>query len=285
LDSIEKTIVSVKQLVKAVNDDGTIGKTKRAIDQITQRLSELERGGLDFGELNSRMIQLETKSRKKDYDVVNQIANTTQNITSLIGNLEGRVHSLEVTGHSSSTTRVDAAAILLAVSQLRKSNLTGMSFNKDTDVLLALSKDHPDMLAGLSILEKTAKSGASTIPTLRAEFNKISGSIVDAKNAGSENSWLESTKKRVWGLISIRKTGVTSDEITIDAFVAQVEEHLRQGDLAAAVKIASQIKGVSEPAAKILKPWLEGAKNRLMVERAVASLHAYAVSLMAHEKK
>jgi len=285
LDSIEKTIVSVKQLVKAVNDDGTIGKTKRAIDQITQRLSELESGGLDFGELNSRLGQLETKSSQKNYEVLNKVANTTQNITSLIGDLEGRVHSLEATGHSSSTTSVDAAAILLAVNQLRKSNSTGMSFNKDTDALLALSKDHPDMLVGLSVLEKMAKSGAATIPTLRAEFDKISGSIVDAKNEGTENSWLESTKNRVWGLISIRKTGVTPDEITIDAFVAQVEEHLRQGDLAAAVKIASQIKGVSEPAAKILKPWLEGAKNRLMVERAVASLHVYAVSLMGHGKK
>jgi hypothetical protein len=120
---------------------------------------------------------------------------------------------------------------------------------------------------------------------LRTEFFKISGAIVSAENEGTENSWLENTQKRVRALILIRKVGSGTDEISIDAFVAQVEEHLRNGDLAAAVKIASQIKGVSEPAAKILKPWLEGAKNRLMVERAVASLHVYAVSLMVHGKK
>ena len=138
---------------------------------------------------------------------------------------------------------------------------------------------------GLSILEKIAKSGAASIATLSAEFEKISGSIVHAENESPEKSWSESIKKRVLALISIRKTGIGSEEITVDAFVAQIEGHLRQGDLAAAVKIASQIKGVSAPAAKVIEPWLEGAKSRLMVERAVASLHVYAVSLMSRGKK
>jgi hypothetical protein len=284
LDSIEETIVGVKQLVNAINDDATIGETKRAINQITQRLLELERGGSNVGELNSRLDRLETKSSQIASDTVNKVADKTQNITSLIGDLEGRVHSLEATGHSSSTTRADAAAIILAVNQLRKSNLTGDPFDRDTNALSALSKAHPDILAGLSILEKTAKSGAATITMLRAGFYKISGSIVNAENEGKENSWLGRTKKRIWSLISIRKTGTEIDEISIDAFVAQVEEHLRKGDLAAAVKIASQIEGVSELAAKKVEPWLKKAKNRLMVERAVASLHVYAVSLMAQGK-
>jgi hypothetical protein len=49
LDSIDKTIVGVKELVKAINDDGTIGESKRTIDQITQRLLKLEREGLILG--------------------------------------------------------------------------------------------------------------------------------------------------------------------------------------------------------------------------------------------
>jgi hypothetical protein len=286
LSNIEKTIIGVKQMVNAINDDGTIGETKRAIDQITQRLLELESEGYDFGNLNNRLDQLETKKNQEAYDIKNKVANPPQNITSLIGDLDGRIHSLEATSHSSSTTRADAAAILLAVSQLRKSNQMGEPFNRDTDVLSALSKDHPDILAGLSILEKSAKGGAATIAILRAEFFKISGAIINAESEGKENSWLESIKKNVSALISIRKIGIGgTGEISIVSFVTQVEEHLRQGDLAAAVKIASQIKGVSEPAANLMEPWLKNAKNRLMVERAVASLHVYAVSLMAYRKK
>ena len=101
LDNIEKTIVGVKIMVKAINDDVTIGKTNRAIDQITQRLSELEGGVVDFGKLNSRLDQLETTRTQRTKSTFDEMKSTTQNITSLIGDLEGRIHSLQVTGHSS----------------------------------------------------------------------------------------------------------------------------------------------------------------------------------------
>jgi hypothetical protein len=285
LDSIEKTIVGVKVLVKAINDDGTIGETKRALDQITRRLAELERGGLDFGDLNNRLNLLETKSTQGPYSTIDKMTDTNEKITSLIGGLEGRIHSLEVTGHSSSTTRANSAAIILAVNQIRKSYLTGKPFNKDIDVLVALSKDHPDILAGLSILEKPAKRGVATIAILRAEFYKRSSTIINVRNESLENNWLKSTKNRLWALISIRKTSIELNEVSVDSFVAQIEKHLLHGRLVEAVQIASKIKSISEPAAKTVEPWLKAAKNRLVVERAIASIHVYAVSLMGHGKK
>lgn len=285
LNNLEETIGGVKQLVKATNDDATTGETKRTIDQITQRLSELEKGGENFGTLTSRLDQLETMSAQDSGEAEKRVTDSAEKINSLIGELEGRVHSLEESGQVSGDTSSDAAAIILAVSQLRKSNVTGEPFDKDTDVLTVLAKDHPDMLAALSILGKTAKSGAATIITLRTEFSKIAGNIVRVGNASSDNNWLAGVKKRVLALVSIRKTGTELDAVSVDALVAQTEEHLRQGDLAAAVKIVSQLKAVSEPAAKAAEPWLKHAKNRLMVERAVASLHVYAVSLVALRKK
>ena len=285
LNSIEKTISGVKQLVKATNYDATTGETKRAIDQITQRLSELEKGGDNFGVLTNRLNQLETMSALGSGETEKRVTDSTKKMNSLIGELEGRVHTLEESGQISEGANSDAAAIILAVSQLRKSNVTGEPFDKDTDVLIALAKDHPDMLVALSILEKTAKSGASTIITLRAEFSKIASDVVRIGNASSGNNWLDGVKKRVLALVSIRKTGAELDDVSVDALVAQTEEHLRQGDLTAAVKIINQLKAVSKPAAETAEPWLKRAKNRLMVERAVASLHVYAVSLVALRKK
>ena len=285
LNSIEKTIGGVKQLVKATNYDATTGETKRAIDQITQRLSELEKGGDNFGVLTNRLNQLETMSALGSGETEKRVTDSTKKMNSLIGQLEGRVHTLEESGQISEGANSDAAAIILAVSQLRKSNVTGEPFDKDTDVLIALAKDHPDMLAALSILEKTAKSGAPTIITLRAEFSNIASDVVSVGNASSGNNWLDGIKKRVLALVSIRKTGVELDDVSVDALVAQTEEHLRQGDLTAAVKIINQLKAVSKSAAETAEPWLKRAKNRLMVERAVASLHVYAVSLVALRKK
>ena len=285
LNSIEKTIGGVKQLVKATNYDATTGETKRAIDQITQRLSELEKGGDNFGVLTNRLNQLETMSALGSGETEKRVTDSTKKMNSLIGELEGRVHTLEESGQISEGANSDGAAIILAVSQLRKSNVTGEPFDKDTDVLIALAKDHPDMLAALSILEKTAKSGAPTIITLRAEFSKIASDVVRIGNASSGNNWLDGVKKRVLALVSIRKIGAELDDVSVDALVAQTEEHLRQGDLTAAVKIINQLKAVSKSAAETAEPWLKRAKNRLMVERAVASLHVYAVSLVALRKK
>ena len=285
LNSIEKTIGGVKQLVKATNYDATTGETKRAIDQITQRLSELEKGSYNFSVLTNRLNQLETISVQGSGETEKRVTDSTKKMNSLIGQLEGRVHTLEKSGQISEGANSDAAAIILAVSQLRKSNVTGEPFDKDTDVLIALAKDHPDMLAALSVLEKTAKSGAPTIMTLRAEFSNIASDVVSIGNASSGNNWLDGIKKRVLTLVSIRKTGAELDDVSVDALVAQTEEHLRQGDLTAAVKIINQLKAVSKSAAETAEPWLKRAKNRLMVERAVASLHVYAASLMALRKK
>jgi hypothetical protein len=285
LNSIEKTIGDVKKLVNATNGDVTMGETKLAIDQITQRLSELEKSGDNYGVLTNRLNQLETISVQGSGDDKKRVTNSTKKINSLIGKLESRVLTLEETGQVSEGANSDAAAIILAVSQLRKSNVTGEPFDKDTDVLIALAKAHPDMLAALSILKKTAKLGAATIITLRAEFSKIASDVVRLGNVGSGNNWLDGVKKRILALISIRKTGAELNDVSVDALVAQAEEHLRQGDLTAAVKIINQLKVVSKPAAKTAEPWLKRAKNRLMVERAVASLHVYAVSLVALKKK
>ena len=285
LNSIEKTIGDVKKLVNATNRDATIGETKLAIDQIAQRLSELEKSGDNFGVLTNRLNQLETISVQGSGDDEKRVTNSTKKINSLIGELEGRVHILEESGQISEGAKSDAAAIILAVSQLRKSNVTGESFDKDTDVLIALAEAHPDMLAALSVLKKTAKSGAATIITLRAEFSKIASDVVRLGNVSSGNSWLDGVKKRILALVSIRKTGAELDDVSVDALVAQAEEHLRQGDLTAAVKIINQLKVVSKPAAKTAELWLKRAKNRLMVERAVASLHVYAVSLVALSEK
>ena len=285
LNSIEKTIGEVKKLVYATNGDATMGETKLAIDQITQRLSELEKSGDNFGVLTNRLNELETISAQGSGEFEKRATNSTKKINSLIGELEGRVHILEETGQIPEGANSDAAAIILAVSQLRKSNVTGEPFDKDIDVLIALGKAHPDMLAALSVLDKTAKLGAATIITLRDEFSKIASDIVRLGNASSGNSWLDGVKKRILALVSIRKTGAELDDVSVDALVAQAEEHLRQGDLTAAVKIINQLKVVSKPAAETAEPWLKQAKNRLMVERAVASLHVYAVSLVALRKK
>lgn len=284
LENIEKTIDGVKNMVIATGVKTPSGETKRAIEEITARLSELEQTGKGYGTLNQRLDQLENETATGSGEAVKHVAKAKTEINSMIGKLEDRLNSLEATGVESSNSQATASAIILAVSQLRKTAVSGQPFDKDVDALMALAKDHPDMQAALLVLTQNAKTGTQTIDQLRNIFSDHASDIVRADNIDAGNSWYESAKKRVLSLVSIRKLGGSSDEVTVDSLVVLTEDHLRKGDIAAAVKIAEELETVSLPAFKAAQPWLDAAKSRLKTERAVASLHVYAVALVASSK-
>lgn len=284
LENIEKTISGVKQMVVATGVKTPSGETKRAIEEITARLSELEKTDKGIGTLNQRLDVLETETAKGSGEAAKQVSKAKTEIGSMIGKLEDRLNSLETTGVEGSNSQATASAIILAVSQLRKSAVSGQPFDKDVDALKVLAKDHLDMQAALLVLQENAKTGTQTIDQLRDYFSTLASDVVRADNIDAGNSWYESAKKRVLSLVSIRKLGSTPDNVTVDSLVVLTEDHLRKGDIAAAVKVAEELKTVSLPAAKTAEPWLAAAKARLKTERAVASLHVYAVALVASSK-
>jgi len=284
LDSLEETISGVKDIVVATGVKTPDGETKRVLEEITARLAELEKTGDSIGTLDARVDQLETETARGSDVAVKQVTEAKTQISSLIGKLEDRVNTLESTGTDQQSAQSTASAIVLAVSQLRKSAISGEPFEPEIESLKALAKDHTEMQAALLVLEQNAKTGTATIDQLRNQFSGLAGAIVRADNVNAGNNWFESAKKRVLSLVSIRKLGGTPDTVTVDSLVVLAEDHLRKGDIAAAVTNAEELNTVSEAAAKVAEPWLVAAKNRLKTERAVASLHVYAVSLIASGK-
>ncbi len=80
------------------------------------------------------------------------------------------------------------------------------------------------------------------------------------------------------------KDDTKGEGASIDAIVASAENRLKAGDLKGAVKILQGL-GASSKAAKKAAPWLADAKNRIIAERAVATLHVHSVSLLIPAKK
>lgn len=284
LEAMERTIGGVKEMVVATGVREPAGETKRVLEEITARLSELEKTGQSYGALNERLDQLETETARDSDSTAEQVTIARSEISSMIGKLEDRLNTLESSRASKSTSQARASAIVLAVSQLRKSAVSGEPFDKDVDALKALSEDHIDMQAALLVLESNAKTGTPTIDQLREHFFGLAGTIIQADNVDAGNSWIESAVKRVQSLVTIRKRGTSPDTVTVDSLVVLIEDHLRNGDIAAAVKVAEELETVSAAAAQAAEPWLKAARTRLKTERAVASLHVYAVALVASEK-
>ncbi len=284
LEKIETTIDGVKEMVVATGVNAPGRETKRAIEAITARLAELEKTEDNFGALGARVEQLETKTDQVPDVAAKQVTEAKSQINSMINKLEDRLNSLEQSESTQQTSQTSVSAIILAVSQLRKSATSGQPFEAEIDSLKALSKNHTEMQAALLVLEQNAKTGTATIGQLRNQFAALAGEIVRADNINAGNSWFESAKKRVMSLVSIRKLGSTPETVTVDSIVVLAEDHLRNGDIAAAVNIVDELKSVSNAASQVAEPWLVVAKSRLKTERAVASLHVYAVSLLASAK-
>lgn len=280
LNSIEDTIKGVKDIVAATDAKAPAEDTQRALEDISGRLAELEKSEDNVGTLAERIDQLENKSASGLGNAEKRVNETTSQLNSMIDKLENRLKTLEVSGEAG-TSQSNAAAIILAVSQLRKSAVSGEPFEKDIETLRALAVGHPEMQVALLVLEKNAQTGTPTIVALREQFSELASGIIRADNESAGNNWFESAKKRVLSLVSIRKLGGGADEVSVDALVGLAEDHLRQGDIAAAAKVMEELENISPPAAKVAEPWLQAAKNRLQAERAVASLHVYAVSLVA----
>lgn len=284
LDTLEETISGVKDIVVATSVKTPDGETKRVLEEITARLAELEKSGDSLGTLDARVDQLENETARGTDAASQQVTEAKTQISSMIGKLEDRMNTLESTGTDQQSAQSSASAIVLAVSQLRKSATSGAPFETDVETLKALSKNHTEMQAALLVLEQNAKTGTATIDQLRNQFSGLADAIVREDNVDAGNNWFESAKKRVLSLVSIRKLGGASDTVTVDSLVVLTEDHLRKGDIAAAVSNVEELKTVSEVAAKVAEPWLTVAKNRLKTERAVASLHVYAVALIASGK-
>ena len=88
---------------------------------------------------------------------------------------------------------------------------------------------------------------------------------------------------RVSSLITWRRVGDDGKGDAVDRIVARAEARLKAGDLTGAVKAVENL-AADKKAAAAAEAWLADAKGRLIAERAVASLHVHAVSLLTPAK-
>ena len=131
------------------------------------------------------------------------------------------------------------------------------------------------------VLGKHAASGVATLVDLRERFSRTAGSIVSAASEVKGQGWIENATNRLRSLVSIRKIDGTASEKTVDSYVLRAEDSLNAGDLDGAITALEGLSDVSEHALNAASKWLESAKARQSAERAVSSLHVYAVSLIA----
>ena len=258
METIEKSVNLVKKLIQAtapVAENGTPDKTSATL---AERLSGLEDSSQSIKSLLQRMDKLESDSAPKIGAEPNARAG---------GGQSGR-----------------AQAIVLAVANLRQAVAMDEPFEKPLEALSALYGDDPDIKSAILVLSKSSVAGIPTLATLRERFDGLAGKIVQASKTLEETGWIERATNRIMSLVTWRRVGDGAEASSPDAIVAGAEARLRAGDLKGAV---NALKGLSShaKAAKAAATWMNDAKARVFAERAIATLHIHAVSLLAPGKE
>ena len=256
------------------------------LDGARHRIETVARGVRDadvserVGSLADRIGTLETALSDANDTVRTTEARLAASLAALESRIDGladRTRLLEVVqpGHVAG-----AAAVALAVGQLRDAALGGRTFSaplSSVEALLAAEGDiPPDLARVLRELEDHAAAGVATLTDLRRRLSAEASAILHAGVAGAAG-WVDETLRRLAAVVTVRRTGDVSGA-DVDARLARAEARLVAGDLAAAV---AELAALTDGAADAAAPWLELANARLAVEAALADLQVEAVSRVA----
>lgn len=235
------------------------------------KIAEIENLSAQVRTMNDRIAVL------KDSTTGQQIlSDGTKDLQSMILGMQGRVDNLETTLETAkqdndaladmlegmSGNELKAAAMMLAVTQLRESLMGEGTAEQDLATVRMLAGDDPELLAAIDKLAPYARNGIMSRTTLTREFKGLAGEIVQAELRGEDVSWKDKAMNRLDNLVSVRKKGMAEGQDT-DAIVARAETLLQQGDFKQAIAELEKLDGA--PAQKA-QPWIDQAEARMAAE-------------------
>lgn len=165
---------------------------------------------------------------------------------------------------------IRAAAVVLAVGQVRDAALAGGSYAAPLEALRQLG---PDLIVP-SALSSAAASGIATPAQLQAQFITLVPLLV-AEATGDD--WLAPMRRLFHRLVSVRRTGEVAGA-TNEARVARAEAKLAAGELAAAATELGELDG---PARELAADWRRRAQQRVAVLTALDAMQTSAIGRLA----
>jgi len=301
LDTIEGALDGVKQMIAATGVVEKADEAKESINRLANRLAALEAkegdaaflrdqiGRLQMTEgdvalLKDRIGRLETEEGAETPQEPAAPSDESQRLTDMLADIRGRLAELESRKPVEAlppTPKLEGSAAVLAMGQLREAVMSGKPFVQELEALRSLAGSAPDLAAAIANLERQAAGGVATVSRLHRDFGAIAGDIVRATRELEGEGWFEKAANRVLSMVSVRRIDNRSDTTSVEGIVALTEQSLEKGDLVSAIESVERLQEIDVKAATVAAEWLKRAQARLSVERAVAQLHVFAVSLIA----
>ncbi len=167
-----------------------------------------------------------------------------------------------------SSRELGAAAVLLALNELRANMNSERAFEQDLAIVQKFAGNDPAMQKAMQNLAPYAKSGVLSKETLQKEFRGIAADIVMAKLRGEDATVRDRVLERLGKYAKVRKVDDIEGNST-DAVVARAEIMLDQGDIRGAIKELQTLDGAS---AETAEPWMNQAAGNVMADDATAMM-------------
>ncbi len=247
-------------LANRASDAGAIDG--EALKPLQQRLNDLETALLKLnGEVSGTLKQAQQLTSNAVAPLDNNLKQLQGQVSRLAAEAKQRVAAVKM------------ETFAIALVQLRREVESGKSYR---EVLSAIN----DRFGGdtvvdgaLSDLREHAERGVRTGRQLRDRFDGLVDRLLEEAEGKGGGIW-ESTKKRLSGLVKVRRTGNISGD-DLEAVIARAEYQLDAGDLTAAVEELEKLPGDSRPSAQ---GWIDAAKAKLAVEQAMKKLEQRALA-------
>lgn len=279
--SLEQQDDAIRQLREAVT------QAKSRLDAMEMRLGAVEgTGARQPGGVVQRLAALETKAGQSADALgaltsrVNGVeaalpADLPQKLETFVSKnaaaaLDTRLAKLEAV-NTANTLRY--AATMLALADLARAAQGAQPFVMERNALAATAPND----AALKIIAPLAERGVPAPEMLRARFPAVARAALNAERKGTATGLTRRLWNSVLELVSVRRVGNLPGD-TSEARLARAQLDLDAGNLAAAAGEVAAVKGAAAPP---LAAWLQDARARLDLDRAIADMKMRVTAALA----
>ena len=202
---------------------------------------------------------------------------------SAVLSLMTRMEITEQKLRASSAEKEKAAALLLAVYQMRQAAETGQRFLTEQQSALALASSMPQIAASIRSLSVAADQGVWTKTALIQSFPTYADKAVLSETLSPKKDWFHQALNSLKELVVIRRIDASSDDPSTQSVLARAQQAVDEGDLSVALL---QLQSLQGTAAEVMKEWTLAAQRYLTTQKTISETVSSVLGVLyAHQTK
>ncbi|MGN0904828.1 MAG: COG4223 family protein [Alphaproteobacteria bacterium] len=188
-----------------------------------------------------------------------------------------RMETTERRIQASAVEKERAAALLLALYQLRETVMSGQPFLTEQQAVIALASSSPKLVETAQRLNTVAAGGVWTKAALEQSFYDYADKAALSVQLSPKTDWFHKALNSLRSLVVIRRIDAAPDDMSVDAVLARAQDAVEKGDIQTAVLQLKNLQGVP---AETVKEWVAAAERFVLTQKTVSELIASTVGVL-----